>query len=177
MPDLIIRLRSSEDGTIILLEAAHFVIRLAAEHVERLQGGNIAYIIAGKNSDFLKEYSTDFLRVLGEINDIDILLNASDIGLNPSLVPGGASIKIIDYLVNGLLVISTREGSNGIIHNDRMIVCSREEFLERIKNLVELIRNGSFKREPVPAEITDYYSSDKWGIEISKKLQQLKQQK
>ena len=159
------------------LEAAYFVIKLAAKHVERLQDSKVIYVIAGRKSYFLKNYSTDFLRVLGEINDIGILLNASDIGLNPSLVPGGASIKIIEYLVNGLLVVSTREGSNGIIPNDRMIVCSREEFLERIKNLVELIRNGSFKRDPVPAEITDYYSTDKWGIEIAKKLQQLKQQK
>lgn len=157
------------------LEAAYFIIKLAAEYVKGLPDDNIIYIIAGKNSDHLKKYSTSFLRVLGEMNDIGILLNASDIGLNPSLVPGGSSIKIVDYLVNGLLVISTKEGSHGIIKSDRIIVCNREEFREQIKNFAEKTRNGSFKKEPIPENITNYYLSDKWGIEILNKLRKLRQ--
>ena len=157
------------------IEAAYFIIKLAAEYVKGLPEDNIIYIIAGKNSDHLKKYSTSFLRVLGEMNDIGILLNASDIGLNPSLVPGGSSIKIVDYLVNGLLVISTKEGSHGIINSDRIVVCNREEFREQIKNLAEKTRNGSFKKEPIPENITNYYLSDKWGIEILNKLRKLRQ--
>ena len=152
------------------VEAALFVIKLANEHFEKLQDDNIVYIVCGKNSDQMRKYSTNFLRVLGEVSDVNILLSASDIGLNPSLVPGGSSIKIIDYLVNGLVVISTKEGSHGVIHSDRIIVCNRKEFLDKIRNIADEIRNGRFKRETISASITDYYLSDKWGIDIAEKL-------
>ena len=152
------------------VEAALFIMKLANEHFEKLPDDNIVYIVCGKNSDKMRKYSTNFLRVLGEISDVNILLSASDIGLNPSLVPGGSSIKIIDYLVNGLVVISTKEGSHGVIHSDRIIVCNRKEFLDKIRNIADEIRNGRFKRETIPAYITDYYLSDKWGMDIAEKL-------
>ena len=152
------------------VEAALFIIKLANEHFEKLPDDNIVYIVCGKNSDKMRKYSTNFLRVLGEISDVNILLSASDIGLNPSLVPGGSSIKIIDYLVNGLVVISTKEGSHGVIHSDRIIVCNRKEFLDKIRNIADEIRNGRIKRETIPAYITDYYLSDKWGMDIAEKL-------
>lgn len=152
------------------VEAALFVIKLANEHFETLPDDNIVYIICGKNSEQMRKYSTNFLRVLGEVSDINILLSASDIGLNPSLVPGGSSIKIIDYLVNGLVVISTKEGSHGVIHSDRIIVSNRKEFLDKIINVADEIRSGRFKREPIPSNIADYYLSDKWGIDLAEKL-------
>jgi hypothetical protein len=155
------------------VEAALFVIKLANEHFEKFPDDHVIYIVCGKNSDQMRKFSTNFLRVLGEVNDVNILLSASDIGLNPSLVPGGSSIKIIDYLVNGLVVISTEEGNHGIIHSDRIIVCNRKEFLEKIRDIADEIRNGRFKREPIPANITDYYLSDKWGIDIAEKMQHL----
>ncbi len=155
------------------LDSALFVIELSRQINKTFSDDDSIFILAGKNSCELKSYASKNLIILGEVENAQLLLSVCDIGLNPSSVPGGTSIKVIDYLVNGLHVISTKEGAYGIIKNERLIICKREKFLDNIMHLKSILKSELFDANQVPKVIKDIYMSESQIKSIAKKISSL----
>ena len=84
------------------------------------------------------------------------------IGINLTKVPGGTSIKNIEYLTNGLYVIGTPQSSIGIVESENFIISSREDFSETILNVANLVRSKGIKKLAREAErVREYYSFER----------------
>ena len=77
---------------------------------------DVDFIIAGKVGMSLHEKSfADNVFVTGFLSDAvkTVLLKSCDLGLNPMTEGGGSNLKIPDYIVHGLEVVSTPFGARG----------------------------------------------------------------
>lgn len=64
---------------------------------------------------------------LGEVEDLEALLAAADVGVNPCGPPTGTSVKVADYLAAGLPVLATGSGAPGGAANGSVRVVDRHE--------------------------------------------------
>jgi len=127
---------------------------------------DVLFFVIGGAGDVLKEPPENLIPagvVTGE--DKDILMRASDIGLNPVCSGSGTNLKIVEYLACGLIVLSTLFGARGIEHKDEFFTCTIENFSEEFGNLIDRLENldDMRKRARLLAEKYD------WG-KISLKL-------
>jgi len=75
---------------------------------------------AGITSDTEKEY----------------FLSISDIAINPMLSGSGTNLKMLDYMANGIPVVSTKIGARGLdIPKDFVAISDIEKFAHSIKNI------------------------------------------
>lgn len=106
-------------------------------------------------------------RVLEE--QLEEILNASDIAINPMFEGSGINIKMLDYMSYGLPVITTECGARGIktYGKNPMIICEDFEFINNIKILFS--NNLLYKQmsEDGKALIAEQYN---WPL-ISNKLE------
>ena len=73
----------------------------------------------------------------------------------------------IEYLTNGLIVISTPEAAIGVIKSSNMYVTNRGGFLTLIADLAKKIRNKELATDEMEVNrIREYYSKDKIAIKI-----------
>lgn len=143
-------------------EAAHYILN---ELVPKLNGFNSSFtlLIAGANTD--RHFVSDFpnVKVLGPVDDVDMLLTKAQIGIAPIRTEGGLSMKIVDYLTHGLRVIATPEAANGIVPNDQTRLSEISDFVEAVKEeIIRELQNGHPERE-VCEKVRETYMSDKWA--------------
>ena len=84
-------------------------------------------------SDDLKNKNVQGVKVHGEVEDAQAFRQKHGIMLVPLLAGSGIRIKIIEGLAEGLPIISTKIGAEGIpgTHNEDILLCqSEEEFAE-----------------------------------------------
>lgn len=136
------------------LESIQFTINLAGkfQYIK-----DIVFLIAGKDTDQINVSIPDNLVILGAVDDLDTLLFSSHIGLSPSLVPGGLISKVVNYLVHGLLVLSTKEGASGIIENEHLVITDRNNFADALKETSINLTNGRVEIGNVPENVTKMY--------------------
>ena len=142
--------------------SAAFLISQVAPKLQRLDN-NIRLIIAGPGSNKFVGKLPSNVTVLGEIDDLGSVYAKCQIGINPSITCGGTSIKNIEYLLNGLLVVTTNESSIGVINTNRLIVSKRADFAQTIYALATQLRaesNDSSTDKEI-CRIREYYSSDR----------------
>lgn len=78
----------------------------------------------------------------GIVNDEEkeIYLSITDIAINPMLTGSGTNLKMLDYMANGIPVISTNIGARGLDIPDGYIVkCDIKEFKDYILNINEYV--------------------------------------
>jgi glycosyltransferase involved in cell wall biosynthesis len=76
---------------------------------------------------------------LGQIENVDEILGSMDIAIVPLLWGAGIKLKTLDYLANGLPVVSTKEGVAGFNLNpgeEYLEADSVEEFAKAIGTLI-----------------------------------------
>lgn len=133
---------------------------------------NIEFLIVGRGTDWFnyKYTSLDNVIFLGEIEDLDTLLYSCCVGIAPVLTPGGLSIKIVDYLVHGLKVVTTPEGAYGIPDNNQMIVTPIEHFKHKLIELSKESLENIKKSVAIPDLLKQHYLS---GFYIEKFTEEL----
>lgn len=142
--------------------AARFITEQLAGEVY-LRDENIKFIIAGPGgTEKLGRTKRKNVEIHGLVGDLHTLYARCDIGLNPSETVGGTSVKIIEYLSQGLFVLSTPQGSVGIIKSSRVVVTERKNFRDSLLKLAERIRSEEVKEDSDESKrISDYYSRSK----------------
>lgn len=78
-----------------------------------LAGGGFRLLVAGRIAGVLAGRREPWLIARGETADLNPLLDAADVGLNPALAGGGSNIKLPTYLAAGLSVVTTPHGARG----------------------------------------------------------------
>ena len=154
------------------LEAAEFIIydlapRMAISHP------NLLFLLIGPGNDLLN-LETTYSNVLcvGKVDSIGDYLSVSNIGINPSTVIGGTSIKIIDYLSYGLVVLSTPEAARGVIGNRNLKVKPRGQFEDGLEACIEML-NGKEEERNVDYLVRTHYLSNIWYENLVRQLGEL----
>ena len=114
-------------------EAVSFLATQVAPALERTR-----LVFAGAASDEVRHTRAarrgDIVR-LGYVPDLDPVLAAADVGVNPVEFGSGSSLKVAGYLGSGLSVLATPAGARGFEGSDgRVTVVPRERFAEALEH-------------------------------------------
>jgi glycosyltransferase involved in cell wall biosynthesis len=90
-------------------EAARFLVETVGPAAAR---AGVVTIVAGSVSRAVTRREP-WLRVLGEVDDLNAVLHAADAGLNPVTRGGGSNVKLPTSLGSGLAVVTTPFGLRG----------------------------------------------------------------
>lgn len=117
------------------IEAANHIVNYLAPQLN-----DYIFLIAGNVGDAFRDVQLPRnIRTFGRISDkeLEIIISASDIAINPMFSGAGINIKVLDYLSSGLPAISTKIGARGINAENfkDMIICDENEFVFNIKRL------------------------------------------
>jgi len=142
-------------------ESANFIVNNLAPAVKKIDP-KIKFVIVGDGSlEKYSIYNADNLLSLGLIENLNEIYSNCQIGINPSVTEGGTSIKIIEYLCNGLYVLATPESSIGVLRSSNLIVRSRNEFSQALCELANKIRSGEIQdRNEEVERVRSHYSKD-----------------
>ncbi len=142
--------------------SADFLISRVAPELQNLDD-NIRIFIVGPGTNRFVSRLPSNVTILGEINHLGHIYAKCQIGINPSITLGGTSIKNIEYLLNGLLVVTTIESSIGVINTDRLIISKREDFARTINAVANRLRAGlnDSAAEKEIWRIREYHSIDR----------------
>ncbi len=87
----------------------------------------------------------------------EMYLSVTDIAINPMVSGSGTNLKMLDYMANGIPVISTKVGARGLnIPNGYVAVCDIEEFdkyILNIDNYVDVKKSRTYVEENFSWEV------------------------
>ena len=94
------------------------------------------------------------------------LLQAADLALNPAATGAGSSLKMLEYAVAGLPVLSTRHGCRGLAPElaQHLHMAELEEFEKKMRNMVNLLDSDAFEHTSAQALRACADSHDWQGI-------------
>lgn len=96
-------------------------------------------LIVGRGADrTLRELLTDGVELLGEVASMDVVLERSDIALVPLRNGSGSRIKVLESWANGIPVVSTQLGVEGLDAQDGLnylMADDADEFLHQCVRL------------------------------------------
>ncbi|MCY4428628.1 MAG: glycosyltransferase [Halieaceae bacterium] len=94
------------------------------------------------------------------------LLQAADLALNPAASGAGSSLKMLEYAVAGLPVLSTRHGCRGLAPElvQHLHTAELEEFEKKLRNMVNLLDSDAFEHTSAKALRASADSHDWQGI-------------
>lgn len=138
-----------EDGRFICVflgSGHHLPNRLAADAIRyevapRLsrQHAEILFLIAGTG---MEAFSDGAVRSLGFVENIQSLLQMSDVALLPILHGAGVRMKTFDFISAGVPIVATKKAVEGteLVDNRDILVSddSIEDFIERLSGLLEI---------------------------------------
>jgi hypothetical protein len=110
-------------------DAVSFLARDVAPHLRRTR-----LVLAGVSSEKAPRDHTGRVLRLGYVPDLQPLLAAADVGLNPVACGSGSSLKVATYLGSGLSVLATPVGARGF---DSVAVVPREGFAAALERGAE----------------------------------------
>ena len=105
------------------------------------------------------------LGVLDE-NEKTVVLNASDIGLNPVLAGSGSNLKLCEYIAYGIPVITTSHGNRGFGFKDKahLLVAEISEFPSILR---EFLQPSAFSLQPMAmAENARQFASSRYDWSV-----------
>ena len=134
----------SEKIVVLFTGCTHFPNIAAVEAIHsiasQVKDEKIVFVIAGSVGERVRQRQVPNVRYTGYVNEIEPYFRMADIGINPITSGGGTNTKMIEYLANGLPVVTTVFGSRGIDLEDgkHAIVSDIGQFPDMI---VDLARN------------------------------------
>jgi hypothetical protein len=140
-------------------DSANFIVKELAPEVKK-RDKRIKFLLVGICSkEKFSQFDCENTLAVGVLDNLHDFYKQCQIGINPSQTVGGTSIKNIEYLTNGLLVVSTEEAAAGVIKSSHLFMEKREGFLELILDLANKIRSGkNITDEKETERIKKYYS-------------------
>ena len=117
------------------LEAAEYIVSIAAELPE------VCFVIAGRQGLHFETWSLPpNVVVTGMVDETELerLLAAADVALNPVQAGGGTNLKLIEYFAAGVPVVSTPLGARGTAVRDRveLVLCERGDFPSALRSVL-----------------------------------------
>ncbi len=117
------------------IDAAQFIIRKVAPALP-----DFKFLLAGEIARaFVSVNLPPNTKFLGRVTEeqLDTVLRAADLAINPVFDGAGINIKMLDYLAYGLPVITTSCGARGIETDGQevMLVAAPDDFADTIKQL------------------------------------------
>ncbi len=117
--------------------AAHNIAALAAleDSVLAALPGKATLLVAGRCAKPGESHRGGRRVIrLGYVEDLESVLAAADVALNPVTVGSGSSVKLADYLAAGLPVVATPVGARGFEgHLERVQIAEVSDFPEAIE--------------------------------------------
>jgi glycosyltransferase involved in cell wall biosynthesis len=130
------------------IDAGKFIIDVLADECK-----DITFVIAGGVGSSLDSKNKKNVKILGIVSDEEkkMILEASDVAINPMFSGSGTNIKMFDYLAAGLPTITTAIGARGIDNPDAFIVADSRELQTVINRVLsdrdlydKLSKNGRY---------------------------------
>lgn len=124
------------------------------------------FLLAGNDTPIFEEEN---VKSVGFVNDLYSFIRVADIAIVPLLSGGGTRLKILDYMMMGLPIVTTRKGIEGIkaVNKENALIFDdvREGFINSIKELINN-RNkretmGQNNRKLIEAEYSNELIGDK----------------
>lgn len=143
------------------IDAARFIIQKIAPSILNIDADVLFLIVGPKGDEIFTKKPIPNVLCTGFIEDVTSLLKKCHIGLNLSIARGGTSIKNIDYIVNGLFVISTPEAAEGVIRSDMLTIVKQDNFSEAIVSIVKQIRKDYSVEKNEVERVRNYYSFER----------------
>jgi len=99
------------------------------------------FLIVGTVKNYFKNKNIPAnVKFFGGVSEeqLDIILKASDIAINPVVQGGGSNIKVLDYMGYGLPIVVTKWGARAIETGCRqpMIISDIDKFKDNIKKVI-----------------------------------------
>ena len=126
------------------IEAVEFIMDNLA-----LELNEYTFFITGSVKDAFKDRKLpENVKFSGRVSEeeLDVILRACDIAVNPMFNGSGINIKMLDYFGYGLPVVTTSCGARGIkgTNGENLIICTPEEFPKYIREIFE--NSGLYNR-------------------------------
>lgn len=138
----------NQDGLVWFIEEVMSLLRAAGE--------DVVLDIAGKNTPpEFRKYACPDVVVHGFVPDLSRMLSEATLAIVPLHVGGGMRVKILDYFGQGVPVVSTSIGAEGICSAQdgcALIANTPQEFAAAIQSLLrdealrELIRTNAYRK-------------------------------
>ncbi|MGP6207398.1 glycosyltransferase [Cuniculiplasma sp. SKW3] len=146
-------------------DSALYLIKKVIPEIKK-KDKKIKFVIIGAGSDKkFSKYNSDNLISLGIVEDLSGIYRQCQIGINLSTTKGGTSIKNIEYLVNGLIVVSTKEAAVGVFHSSNLFSVERKDFKNMILEVASKIRSESLGNiESEASRVANYYSEERVSL-------------
>ncbi len=100
---------------------------------------HVEFVLVGRHSEELhRSKLPPNIHLLGRVpeEDLDLLLTAADVALNPIRTGGGSNLKLLAYLAAGLPVITTPVGARGIDAAEAgVVVCDLDQLGEAMDRI------------------------------------------
>ena len=126
------------------------------------------FIIAGTDVPIFNQNN---IKSVGFIDDIYSLMQIVDIAIVPIYSGGGTRLKILDYMIMGLPIVTTKKGIEGInaknMENALIVDKVNEKFIDSIRYLIKNkdLRERMRKNN---RRLVEEYSSDVIGEKLNK---------
>ena len=107
-------------------------------------------VLGGVANYFVSSTKPDNVGFAGVVTDKEkeIYLSIASVAINPMLTGSGTNLKMLDYMANGIPVVSTHVGARGLNIPDGYIVkCNLEEFPSYIENIdcyTDILKSRTF---------------------------------
>jgi len=114
---------------------------------------DIYFLVVGSVGHYFSDKSyPQNVGFTGVVDDEEkqLLLNISDFALNPMLSGSGTNLKMLDYLLSGLPVITTPVGARGLnLLQNSIIICELDKFVDYFDELLRFNteKTSDFVRE------------------------------
>jgi len=143
------------------LEAVRYILKIAEELPD------VNFLIVGSvGLAFRDEQKTNNVGFMGVVDDETkaTILSIADVALNPMKSGSGTNLKMLDYLMAGIPVISTQFGVRGIgiENNIHCIVRELDSFPDAITN----IRHENVKSKHIRSDAAKQYIQEKFDWQV-----------
>ncbi|HHY43137.1 MAG TPA: glycosyltransferase family 4 protein [Thermoanaerobacterales bacterium] len=119
-------------------EAMDLIKDFIAPEILKIYGDSVKFLVMGPE---VPKFKTENLISLGFVEDLFSVLKIADIAIVPLRGGDGTKLKIFDYLVMGVPVISTKKGAEGIdvVNGEDMIIVDEvnELFIDELCRLLD----------------------------------------
>jgi glycosyltransferase involved in cell wall biosynthesis len=124
---------------------------IAAEEVLSLRD-DVAFLCVGdgpKRQKLQESHQNNAILFLGKRDDVDSLINISDIGVLLSTDGEGISNSLLEFMAQGKPVLASNFDGNKelIIHEKSGVILKSNDFKELARNLINLLSNEKFHKE------------------------------
>ena len=117
-------------------------------NLSRKYGGSLRFIIAGNIcSQFNQSQNLDGVQFVGYVNDVNTIYQQTDIFVNPVSLGAGLKIKNVEALCQGLPLVTTSKGAEGMEQGSNSAFLVRDTPHEMGSAIASLIDDHSFRKQ------------------------------